>query len=312
MERREFIISFGALLPVAVWPLKQGTAPREADVKERNFPCNGAGRWYPASSDELKETVNRFLSEAKSASGHPLAVIAPHAGFVYSGSGAGESYKTLKGKAVSRVIILGPSHYSAFKGISVLSGYSGYQTPLGTVRINQSAVAALLAEKHFTYLAEAHKPEHSVENQIPFIQSALPDAEIIPCVVGHLSEEEALEAGSTLRHLLDGKTVFAVSSDFAHYGSSFGFTPFKTDIRKNLEKLDGTAIDKILTDDAKGFSDYVEQTGDTICGREAITVMLHAIKGLAKGRLLKYYTSADGTSDFSHTVCYASIVMEKS
>jgi MEMO1 family protein len=275
------------------------------------FVCNGAGRWFPADPGELRAMVDGFLDKAKSVSANPLAVISPHAGFIYSGSGAGESYKALEGKDIRRVIILGPSHSRDFRGISVLKGYTHYETPLGRVKIDEAGTAALLKEKHFLFDLAAHRPEHSVENQIPFIQRALPKAEIIACVAGFMDAAEMAEAGGSMAKLLDGKTVLAVSSDFTHYGRSFDFMPFTSDIRNNLEKLDGGAVSDIAKDDAAAFNGYIEKTGATICGRNAISVMLFALAGKAKGRLLKYYTSSDDSGDFSHTVCYASIVMER-
>jgi MEMO1 family protein len=288
-----------------------GIEARDTMMESKIFHCNGAGRWFPADADELRDLVDGFLKGAKASSQAPLAVIAPHAGFAYSGKGAGAAYKALAGKDIRRVIILGPSHSRGFRGISVLRGFDYYETPLGRVKINQAGSEILLKEKLFAYEPSAHRPEHSVENQIPFIQRALPGAEIIPCVVGFLDEEEMARAGSALAQLLDGKTVIAVSSDFTHYGASFDFVPFTQDIRANLEKLDHGAIRAIEADDANGFHAYVEKTGATICGRGPITLLLYALEGKAKGRLLSYYTSSDDTGDFSHAVCYAAIVMER-
>jgi len=306
---RIFLILFPVLTVLA-----NAQVPAEKEGKVMNdkvFVCNGAGRWFPADPAELKDMVDSFLEKAKSVSANPLAVVSPHAGFIYSGSGAGESYKVLQGKDFRRVIIIGPSHSRGFRGISVLKGYTHYETPLGQVKIDEAGTAALLKEKHFLFDLAAHRPEHSVENQIPFIQRALPKAEIIACVVGFMDTADMDEAGKSIAKLLDGKTVIAVSSDFTHYGQSFDFTPFTKDIRKNLEKLDNGAVKDIEKDDGAAFNGYVEKTGATICGRNAIGVMLYALSGKAKGRLLKYYTSSDDSGDFSHTVCYASIVMEK-
>ena len=150
-----------------------------------------------------------------------------------------------------------------------------------------------------------------MENQLPFIRRALPQAGIVPCIVGSMDRPGFRGAGEAIAGLLDGSTVLAVSSDFTHYGASFGYEPFDRDIRKNLEKLDKGAIDAIIRTDLDGFLDYLEKTGATICGRDPISLMICALKGKARGRLLNYYTSSDGTGDFSHAVCYASIVMEK-
>ncbi len=294
------IISFTAINTIA---------KDEVTMDSKVFYCNGAGLWFPDDPAELKNMVDGFIKDAPSIKGNPFAIISPHAGFVYSGKGAGAAYKALQDKKIRRVVILGPSHSWGFRGISVLRGFDYYKTPLGNIRIDAEGLAKLLMEKHFTYEPSAHKPEHSVENQIPFIQRALPGVEIITCVVGVLEENEMKEAGKSLSKLLDGTTVFAVSSDFTHYGRSFSYVPFEDDIRNNLEKLDNGAIKLIERTDGSGFLGYIEKTGATICGCNPIALMLFALSGKVKGELLKYYTSSDETRDFSHVVCYASIVI---
>jgi AmmeMemoRadiSam system protein B len=310
MKRRRFIASAAAFLSVPAVARKVKMQGRGA-MNEKTFPCSGAGRWFPDSKKKLAGMIDAFLAQAEVSSKAPVAVVAPHAGYVYSGLGQACSYKVFAGKKIDRVVILGPSHSAYFRGISVLTGYGAYETPLGSVRINGAGVDALRKEKLFVFQHDAHRPEHSVENQIPFIQHVLPGAEIVPCVTGRLSGADFQAAGEGIKKLLDGKTVIAVSSDFTHYGGAFGYVPFKDNFRKNLEKLDGGAIREIEKADSKAFRAYVEKTGATICGRDPIAVMLCAVSGSARGRLLKYYTSSDETGDFSHTVCYASIVMEK-
>lgn len=281
-------------------------------MKTKVFPCSGAGRWFPANSEELGNLIDRCLNNAQdTVSPHPSAIIVPHAGYLYSGEGAGVSYHVLKGKEIKRVIILGPSHHSGLHGISVLKGYDTYQTPLGNVPIDRVTVDRLLKNSPFLFEASAHASEHSVENQIPFIQRVIPDAKIVPCVVGFLDKTSAREAGKQLSSLLDDKTILVVSSDFTHFGQSFDYVPFNKDIRRNLEKLDQGAIHFIQSCDGDGFLNYVESTGATICGRYPIAVALYALSGKCSGRLLKYYTSSDKSEDFSHAVCYASIVLEE-
>ena len=309
MDRRRFSLAAVSALVASAFAGKPWKGNEKMNGKV--FPCSGAGRWFPADKEELRETVDGFLDRAQSVSAHPLAVIAPHAGYPYSGAGAGESYKVFAGRKIKRVIVLGLSHYSAFRGVSVLSGYGYYNTPLGDIRINQEGCDFLLSQKHFSYRKEAHAPEHSLENQLPFIQRVLPQAEIVPCIVGDLGKTGFREAGASVAGLMDRDTVMAVSSDFTHYGASFGYEPFTGDIRKNLEKLDKGAIGAIVKTDFEAFADYLDRTGATICGRNPISLMICALKGKARGRLLKYYTSSDDTGDFSHAVCYASVLMEQ-
>jgi len=280
-------------------------------MNEREFLAHGGGRWYPASAELLQKKVQGYLAKADTCATKPVAIIAPHAGFDYSGYGAACAHHCLKGHNIERVIVLGPSHYAAFHGVSVLNGYSTYKTPLGPIRIDRSCAESLLGIPGFTYRPDAHTPEHSVENQLPFIQQVLPNATILPCTVGFLDAESYRQCGAALRELLDGKTIIAVSSDFTHYGHSFGFLPFKTSIRENLEKLDRGAIEAIEQCNPSKFDSYLEATEATICGRHPIRLMLEIFEGKAHGRLLHYYTSSDDSQTYAHTVCYASMVIER-
>ena len=268
-----------------------------------------AGTWYPGDKQKLVKQVEGYFTEAQSPAikGRIFALISPHAGIQYSGQAAAFGYKLLRGRKISRVIVLGPSHYTAFRGIAT-SAEDFYETPIGRIKVDRNISDALYKKALFKGPRQAELQEHSLEMQLPFLQVALGEFSLVPLVVGELSVKDYAEAAHALAPYLDSTTIIVASSDFTHYGYRFGYLPFKDHPRENLKKLDGGAIDKILAKDFKGFLSYVDETGATICGTRPIGVILNLLPPAARGTLLKYYTSGDLTGDFDNSVSYASIV----
>jgi len=279
---------------------------------EQAFKAPGAGRWYPAGRKELTEMVDGFLAEAPDAAGkgRPIAIISPHAGYAYSGKCAGAAFAAVKGLAYERVIVLGLSHGVAFRGIAVLKADS-YVTPLGGVRIDRATCDRLLEQKDvYVDMPAAFSPEHSLDNQIPFLQRALDgDFKLVPILIGQADGDLMKAAAASLRPMLaDGKTLLVVSSDFTHYGRDYGYVPFKDNPKERLKKLAMDAAGAIQKLDFDGFQKHLEITGDTICGRNGISTLLLALPKESVGTLARFYTSADLSGDFSMSVSYLSFV----
>lgn len=268
-----------------------------------------AGSWYPGNKERLQDLIQDLMKKAKlpELSGRPLAVISPHAGIQYSGQAAAYGFKALQGKKIKRVLLLGPSHYTYMHGIAT-SGVDAYETPLGQVRVDRVISDALHALPLFQGPRNAEMPEHSLEMQLPFLQVVLGDFSLVPLVVGELAPQEYQQAADALIKYVDNSTVVVASSDFTHYGGRFGYVPFRDNVKKNLEKLDGDAITKIIAKDLNGFLQYLDTTGATICGCRPIGVLLKLLPPDAQGTLLTYYTSGDLLNDFTDTVSYASIL----
>lgn len=177
-----------------------------------------AGTFYPADPAALAEAVSRFMAEAGDAAGQspPKAVIAPHAGYVYSGPVAASAYARLaplRGR-ISRVVLLGPAHRVAFRGLA-LPGADAFATPMGEVKVDAAAVAALSALPQVLTLPDAHAAEHSLEVHLPFLQTVLGDFSLVPLVVGDAADEEVEEVLETLWG--GEETLIVVSSDLSHY-----------------------------------------------------------------------------------------------
>lgn len=269
-----------------------------------------AGRWYPAGKGALADAVDRLLDEAPEARVAD-AVVAPHAGYAYSGATAAAAFRRFAGSTTRLWVLLGPSHHHAFRGAR-LPDASALATPLGDVPIDLQRVAALAARPAFALDNRAFAREHSLESELPFLQRAIGDGTelaIVPILLGGLSSADDLrEIATALRPLAQARAGFVLSSDFTHYGEGFGYVPFRGDVEERLRELDLGAAERIVAGDAVGFRDYCRRTGATICGREAIEVALHL--GFGRGRIDAYATSGAMTGDWEHTVSYAAIALD--
>jgi MEMO1 family protein len=176
-----------------------------------------AGRFYPGDPTELRELINTLLAQVPPATGPaPKALIAPHAGYLYSGPIAASAYARLipGHDQIKRVILLGPSHYVALEGLATTSA-KAFATPLGVVPVDVEAVRQVRLLPQVRELDEAHAHEHSLEVQLPFLQIVLSGFTLVPLAVGDATPEEVSQV---LDMLWGGpETCFVVSSDLSHY-----------------------------------------------------------------------------------------------
>jgi AmmeMemoRadiSam system protein B len=175
-----------------------------------------AGLFYPADARQLAQDVRQLLAGAKVHDLKPKALIVPHAGYIYSGAIAAAAYASLQSIAstIKRVVLLGPTHRVAVHGLA-LPGMDIFDTPLGQVKLDADLVHAIAHLPQVTISKEAHALEHSLEVQLPFLQSVLSDFTLLPLAVGMTSAEAVAEV---LDHLWDGEeTLIVISSDLSHY-----------------------------------------------------------------------------------------------
>lgn len=276
-----------------------------------------AGSWYEGSKDGLDKQVDNLLNKAKenikpSFEKPLIALIVPHAGYIYSGYGAAAGYCLLQKHDYNRIIVLAFSHSYYHTSIGV-SNFDKYKTPIGEINVDLDLANELLKHKDiFDTITAIDAREHSMEIQLPFIQKSVPNAKVLGLYVGNLSKEKFINAAEILKKYLQPKTLFVVSSDFTHYGENYGYLPFppNQDVKKDLSNLDGGAINEIINYNVDGFQDYVKRTGITICGKNPITlllVMLKASNKNIKGSLISYYTSGDVIADYTNSVSYTTI-----
>ncbi len=176
-----------------------------------------AGLFYPADTAELHAQVRHFLTEVEAPAGSPpKAIIAPHAGYIYSGPVAASAYARLQAArgSIARVLLLGPSHRVGFRGIAA-SAMTAFETPLGSIPVDQEAVTAARQLPDVGVLEQAHAREHSLEVHLPFLQEVLGSFSLVPLVVG---EARPSQVGQVLETLWGGpETLIVISSDLSHY-----------------------------------------------------------------------------------------------
>ncbi len=291
-------------------PLLAGATLEEEKVR----PAAVAGSWYPGEAKVLADYLDQLLEQAEpnpnALQGPPLrALIVPHAGYRYSGATAAAAYRLLKGKRYDRVVVLGPAHHSGFRGFSI-ADVSAYETPLGRIPLDSEAVKRLRSDSLVVSHPQAHRKEHSIEMQLPFLQHVLqPGWKLVPILVGWLEAGDHAKAAALLRPLLDDKTLLVVSTDFTHYGAMYHYLPFPVDEKtpSRIDALDRGAVDRILKRDADGFLDYRQRTGITICGYQAVGVLLELLLPEAEGKVVAHATSGSLSGDYHLSVSYYAI-----
>lgn len=272
-----------------------------------------AGAWYPDDPQELSDYVDGLLDAAKTEppSEKIRALIAPHAGYVYSGATAAEVFNLVRGREYRRVIVLAPSHLSGFRSLSIAE-VDAYETPLGRVPLDRQAIAGLRGSELVIADPAAHAREHAIEIELPLLQRALtPGWKLVPVLVGRLDGDDYGKAADLLRPLADNDTLVVVSTDFTHFGTRFGFMPFPPDggAGERIRALDDGAIERILAGDGPGLLDYQVKTGITICGFRPLALLLHMLPKDARVDRVAYATSGELTGDWNNSVSYAALLV---
>ena len=270
-----------------------------------------AGTWYPADPRELQQVIDDVLTRTQTKpDGDLAALIVPHAGYRFSAQTAAYGYADVPRGRFTRVIVLAPSHRAAFHGASI-GEYTGYRTPLGVVPVDRDACDELLGHPLFGTERRAHTEEHSIEIQLPFLQTVLDDFTLIPVLLGSVADNEIPKLAAAIRPFWDKQTLIVVSSDFTHYGARFGYTPFRVstvkDLKQQLSTINMEAARLICDGDTSGFSSYMSRTGDTICGHIPIMILLSLLSDDYRGRVLHYSTSLDVMPATDSSVSYLSI-----
>jgi AmmeMemoRadiSam system protein B/AmmeMemoRadiSam system protein A len=285
-----------------------------ADVR----PPAVAGSFYPGSPAELRQQVEALLGQAPAGSPAPLALVVPHAGYVYSGAAAAKGFAAMRSVKVERVVVLAPSHRKRFSGGALPAGsITAFETPLGQIPLDPEAVKQLRACDDFDGPASAHDQEHSLEVELPFIQVVAPDATIVPVVVGPGTDDQvARRMARCLSGLMQPGTVIVVSSDFTHHGRAYGYAPFDgaPDVGAKLIEVGTSTGQRIAAIDPRGFWKQVEVSGDTVCGARPIMILLelldHAFKG--QGRIVEVTTSGHVSRRWDQAVTYVSVAFNGS
>ena len=252
-----------------------------------------AGTFYPENPHLLHQMLNEYLNDAEAAAKVPKVIIAPHAGYIYSGHIAATAYARLKkaSDSITRVVIIGPSHRVTFSGLAVSKAQS-FITPLGFVAVDQKAVATIAKLDFVNYLEEPHTYEHSIEVHLPFLQEMLDDFKIVPIVAGEATPDQV----SQVIDMLWGsdETLIVISSDLSHYHEYAS--------AKRLDKATSELIEQLQ---------YEKISSNAACGQ----VPLNGLLKVARERSLSIKTidlrnSGDTAGDKNSVVGYGTYVID--
>jgi hypothetical protein len=280
-----------AAVPASASPSNEGAIMTTKTAKNV-FRALGAGRWYPAVSADLKAAVDGYLSQAHASAvtGRIVAAIAPHAGYIYSGPVAGHTFRAIQLNAGSEaapetVIILGFSHRSAFEGLALLDA-DAILTPLGETALDRDAMGTLIkASPRIRYATPPHQGEHSAENEVPFVQTALPHARL---VIGLFGDHDPASLDAIARALLglaEKKKILVVASTDLLHDPDY----------PRVTRTDQQTLRQIAALDERALLARWQPDSQICCGLMPVLTAIRVAKGAgcAKGTPLYYRNSGD-------------------
>jgi AmmeMemoRadiSam system protein B len=261
-----------------------------------------AGQFYPGWPAELRETI-KYMTSPDELRADVIGVVSPHAGYVYSGPVAGAVFSRIR--FTDTFIIMGPNHRGMGKPFSIMTS-GAWQTPLGEVRINRELAGAVLgASKYLEEDSLAHRYEHSLEVQVPFLQFFKPGVKIVPIVLAQAAPDVYEEIGRAAASALEAsgeQAVIVASSDMTHY-----------EPQEKARAKDEQAIEAILALDADELVKRIARHRISMCGYAPVVSLITAARqlGAVKAELVKYQTSGDSSGDYASVVGYAGIIISK-
>jgi MEMO1 family protein len=260
-----------------------------------------SGQFYPGNESTLKKDVDGFL-KIDVTSRRALGVIAPHAGYVYSGAIAGEAFASVD--VPRRCIILSPNHTGMGSSASLMSCGS-WEIPTGTIPVDEDLASKILdTTSALKDDAAAHLAEHSLEVELPFMLARQPELSIVPITIAHISPTTCWEIGEALASVIaesDDDILIVASTDMNHYESQ----------TITLEK-DRLAIKYVESMDEEGLLKICGEQRISMCGVVPTAIALHACKklGATRTKLIRHATSGDISGDYNAVVGYASFIIE--
>jgi AmmeMemoRadiSam system protein B len=259
-----------------------------------------AGTWYPDAAGRLRSEVERHLTAADRGGpdldGDLVALIAPHAGLMYSGPVAAHAYRLLRRRRFDVAVLVGPSHVAGFEGVSLYPS-GGFDTPLGLAAIDAECASAIAAASEVVHvLPAAHAREHSLEMQLPFLLHLAPATPIVPLLMGEQTAVTAAALGAALTVALRGRRALLIAStDLSHYHAAAA-----------ASALDRVVIDCVARFDADGLQDALDATPEHACGGGPTVAVMRAARacGARDAVILDYADSGDVSGDKSSVVGY--------
>lgn len=271
-----------------------------------------AGSFYPDDPENLAMMVDSFLEAVEDTDGEPIALIVPHAGYIYSGWVAAYAFKQLEGVAYDTIVIVGPNHrHATFQDISVYA-HGAFRTPLGLIPIDEEVAQALLdIDERLVFEPDMHAAEHSIEVELPFLQRIYQDLEIVPIVIGQPTEENIEILSQALVKVLgDRKALIIASSDMSHYPAYDEAVRVDSATLAAMETMNPQAVVSIIRE---SMASGVPNLGTCLCGQGPVLTAMKVAHRLGANQVtvLKYANSADSplvTGDRSQVVGYGAVM----
>jgi len=266
-----------------------------------------AGTFYPGSASKLRSEIEDFLSNVEKVpiDGKIVAIIVPHAGYIYSGQVAAHAYKQIEGMHFDTVVMIGVSHRMPFRGATIYKS-GAYETPLGTVKVDDALASELMNQTDILeFYPDADAIEHSLEVQVPFLQVVLSDFKIVPILMRDWSGMISYAISDALAKVMKDKNVLIVAStDMSHYH------PYKEAV-----SMDDVALTSIKRMDIEQLDDDLASGEAELCGAGGVIVTLMTAKklGAESIEILKYANSGDVTGDKSDGVVgyFSAVIYQK-
>jgi MEMO1 family protein len=264
-----------------------------------------AGSWYPGDPSVLRKSIDGYLRQAEdvTVAGEIVGLLAPHAGYVYSGHVAAHAYQAVRGQSYDAVILIAPSHREYFSGVSVYAR-GAYETPLGMVPVDTDLAGDLIAQSVLVSdLPSVHRAEHAIEIQLPFLQFILGSFRLVPLIMGDQTMSCCRALANAIVGVTGGRRILVVaSSDLSHF-HSYG----------QAVQMDRAAIKYIAAMDPLGLLQSLDAGEAEACGGGPSASAMMVAKGLGAtgAKVLKYANSGDMTHDRNEVVGYAAAAFYK-
>ncbi len=280
-------------------------ADRAATTEPAGFikAPNVAGQFYPSTPSKLRDMIRSFLDKAepKKSNGNIRGIIAPHAGYIYSGPVAAWAYKSVSSLKPSTVILLSPSHTMRFKGAALLEA-DAYRTPLGKVTIDLALVRKLATEK--SWLTLSRKPferEHALEVHLPFLQFIFGSKfKLVPIIIGEQTPAFARQFSALLEYVDVDSTLIVASTDMSHYFS-----------RERAQAMDSKTLQLIEKLDSQGLFQSCVKKDSQLCGMGPVLCLMEMARRFSSpsARILRYADSGHASGDTKRVVGYCSVLL---
>jgi AmmeMemoRadiSam system protein B len=266
-------------------------------------PICADDRWYPASPEALHREVGDYIERAPALDlpGEIIGLVAPHAGYFFSGHVAGASYRQVQGSTYDTVVLIGPDHRGIASGALAFADFDAWHTPLGDVPVDRELVSNLESRVSVRHIGR--DSEHSLEVQLPFLQTALGEFKLVPIMMGDPSPAASSELGSAVADVVrDRQALLVASTDLSHY--------YQYDQAK---RLDEHTLKYIVDFDPEGLGQAQARDEVHACGGGPVAAVMIASRelGADQAHLVKYANSGDVWEDKSQVVGYAAVVLTR-